>query len=975
MTTSTKKTKDFRAKLAQLPKEDLLELVAAHDPELIKQINRIEWVFENKLSHLNWKDGTQVTGRPLTNQELALLIDEPFELDYDLLEAGISAEQQRQIHLAKDPVTWARSFLDVSPRVYQILILRDPSLRKVLRAGRRLGKALHIDTPIPTPDGWKTMKELEVGDQVFDETGTPCNVTFVTDVQWNRNCYKVHFSDGNSLIADADHQWTVDTKQSRKARGRAQNPQSGPITLTTAEMIDNLYVWCGDKFEVNYSIDVCDPVQYSEKNLPIDPWLFGLWLADGTSCNGRITIGDQDSKEIISRIESLGYTVFPTSSPIQYRVEGLWTALNELGVLKKYPFSVGEKSYKGNGVEKFIPIQYLQGSVDQRMALLQGLMDGDGTVLLNSNCEFSVSNKELASDTYELVQSLGFRATWKECDSKLYGRKVGTRYRINFTPWKPVFTLARKLERQNLHDEPSARQRCRYIVAIEAIDSVPVKCISVDSANSLYLAGKSFIPTHNTFSMAIQLLHYSYTNKDGRCLVVAPMKSHVELIYQELLRIAAKNDVVMNSITRKITSPQFFIQFSNGSTIRFFTSGMKSGGKSDVARGQEAHVIVLDEMDYMGNDDLDALYAMLQKTAEDQPDKLLIGASTPTGRRERFWEWSMSNRFKEFWFPSYVNPFFSKEQEEEFREQYSSSAYRHEIEADWGEDSEGVYPRRFVDRAFIDPPWNYVPEIQSARSFHIIGVDWDKYGAGTNIVVLEACNENYEDQRFAGKVRLAYREEIDKSEYTLTTAVDRIIELNKMFQPKHIYVDRGFGEVQVELLTKYGVENPGSRMRERIRGVSFAESIEVRDPYTKLMIKKEIKPFMVDNLRQYLEREQLLFPASDEEMYMQLISYVVVKLTSSGRPVFEAGGSAVDHAHDALLLALLAITQNYGEFSKGGYTTNTESFSNDFFVSKLATTTNDEDVPKPALSGRVAAMSAKKSFVQRSGSRINRRMF
>lgn len=613
----TKKTKDFRAKLAKLPREDLIEIIAAHDPELVKQINRIEWVFKNKLTHLTWKDGTQVTERPLTNEELALLIDEPFEMDYDLLEAGISAEQQRQLHVAKDPVTWARQFLDVSPRVYQILILRDPSLRKVLRAGRRLGKS---------------------------------------------------------------------------------------------------------------------------------------------------------------------------------------------------------------------------------------------------------------------------------------------------------------------------------------------------------------------FSMAIQLLHYSYTHKDGRCLVVAPMKSHVELIYQEVLRLASKSEVVMNSITRKITSPQFFIQFSNGSTIRFFTSGMKSGGKSDVARGQEAHVIVLDEMDYMGNDDLDALYAMLQKTAEDQPDKLLIGASTPTGRRERFWEWSMSNRFKEFWFPSYCNPFFSKDQEEEFREQYSSSAYRHEIEADWGEDSEGVYPRRFVDRAFIEPSWNYVPEIQSARSFHIIGVDWDKYGAGTNIVVLEACNENYEDQRFANKVRLAYREEIDKSEYTLTTAVDRIIQLNQLFQPKHIYVDRGFGEVQVELLTKYGVENPSSRMRERIKGISFAESIEVRDPYTKLMIKKEIKPFMVDNLRQYLEKELILFPDSDEEMYMQLISYVVVKMTSSGRPVFEAGGSAVDHAHDALLLALLAITQNYGEFAKGGYVGKTESFSNEFFVSKVATNSEDVD-SKTLISGRVGALVAKKSFSKNSSSRISRRMF
>lgn len=437
-----------------------------------------------------------------------------------------------------------------------------------------------------------------------------------------------------------------------------------------------------------------------------------------------------------------------------------------------------------------------------------------------------------------------------------------------------------------------------------------------------------------TFSMAIALLHYSYTNKDGRCLVIAPMKTQVELIYQEINRLASKNEIVSSSITRKVTSPQFMIEFSNGSTIRFFTSGMRSGGKSDVARGQEAHVIVLDEMDYMHTDDLDALYAMLQKTAEDQPDKVLIGASTPTGRRERFWEWCRSERFREFWFPSYCNPFFSKEQEDEFKEQYSEAGYRHEIEADWGEDAEGVYPRKFVDAAFIEPSWNYIPEITSARSMYTIGVDWDKYGAGTNIVVLEACHQNHEEERFKNKIRIAHREEIQKSEYTLTNAVNRIVELNESFQPKHIYVDRGYGEVQVELLRKYGTENPRSNLRDRVKGIGFGELIEIRDPYTKMPVKKEIKPYMVDNLRQHLEKSLILFPIADEELYMQLISYVVVRTTQTGRPVFEAGGSAVDHAHDALMLALLAITENYGEFGKGQTATNVESFSNTFFMPK-----------------------------------------
>jgi hypothetical protein len=617
------KTTRFRESLEKLSREDLIDIIRLQDPETVKQINRIEWVFKNKLNHLAWANGEPILERPLTNRELALLIDEPFEIDQELLEAGISAEYQRQIHVAKDPCIWAKQFLDAETRVYQTLILRDPALRKVLRAGRRLGK---------------------------------------------------------------------------------------------------------------------------------------------------------------------------------------------------------------------------------------------------------------------------------------------------------------------------------------------------------------------TFSMAIALLHYSYTHKDGRCLVIAPMKSHVELIYQEIVRLASKNEIVLNSITRKVTSPQFMIQFSNGSTIRFFTSGMRSGGKSDVARGQEAHVIVLDEMDYMHADDLDALYAMLQKTAEDQPDKVLIGASTPTGRRERFWEWCRSERFKEFWFPSYCNPFFSKEQEDEFREQYSEIGYRHEIEADWGEDAEGVYPRKFVDKAFVDPGWDYRAEVTSARNFYTIGVDWDKYGAGTNIVVLEVCSDSYEEERFRNKVKICYREEIQKSEYTLTKAVQRIVELNSIFQPKHIYVDRGYGEVQVELLHKYGVENPASGLREKVKGVSFSETIDIRDPYTKQIVKKEIKPYMVDNLRQYLEKEVLNISERDTEIYMQLISYVVLRTTQTGRPVFEAGGSAVDHAHDALMLALLAITENYNDLHKAKFATRTESFSNTFFMPQLKKSNEDDDkidskIPSRADALLPAKFGYKKSFRARPNASIKRKTF
>jgi hypothetical protein len=274
----------------------------------------------------------------------------------------------------------------------------------------------------------------------------------------------------------------------------------------------------------------------------------------------------------------------------------------------------------------------------------------------------------------------------------------------------------------------------------------------------------------------------------------------------------------------------------------------------------------------------------------------------------------------------------TNETERELRLQYTSEmAYRHEVEADWGEDAEGVYPRRFIDAAFIDPGWDYLAQRMEQKAKYVFGVDWDKYGAGVNIVVLEV-NEKSSERGHSGRVRLVYREETLREEYTLTKAVDRIIQLNEIFVPEHVYVDRGFGEVQIELLHKYGAENRLSGLATKVKGISSAENIEVRDPFTQQKIKKEIKPFMVDNIRQMLERNELIFPTQDTEMYKQLSAYVVARRTSSGRPVYEASGTAQDHAHDALMLACHAINENYGELMKSRYSTKTIAIGNEAFL-------------------------------------------
>lgn len=923
----------FYDKLKTLPREKLIQIIEKQDKETFKEITRIEYVFRNKLSHINNDNGEPITERDLTREELIRLIDPPFIFSKELSKAGFNEEAQRQIHTASDPVLWCKDFLSVRPRAYQTLMLRSPNHKKVMRLGRRLGKALALDTVMPSPDGWTTMGELEVGSRVFDENGLPCNVTFVTDVMDNHSCYRVEFSDGSSIDADAEHLWSVETKSIRKNNARNKHIQHDPIILTTEQMLGNLNI--GTKGESNYSIKTAGPLQYvkDDIDLPLDPYVLGFWLGDGTLGTGYVSIGKQDAKESIANIKSLGYEIHASDikhTDINYLVSSLRGGLKELGVLK----------------EKKIPEVYKTASVDQRLELLRGLMDTDGSCSENGWCEYTSSDPELAEGVYDLIVQLGFKATKKISPAYLYGVRHKDRHRIAFRTSTPVFKLGRKIQRQlsvNFRSEDR-----RFIVDIVPIDSVPVKCITVDSSKHLYLAGRECIVTHNTFSMAMLMLWYAYTNNNARVLVVAPMKSHVALIYEAIQEFLKNSPIVKESVIRAVTAPQFEMKFSNGSTIRYFTSGMRSGGRSDVARGQEADLIILDELDYMGSDDLIALYAMMQSTTgEKHTKKMLVGASTPTGLRGKFWEWCTDKKygFDAYWFPSLANPHWTMETETEMRLEYTPQGYRHEIEADWGEVEEGVYPRWAVDRAFTDNDWPYSlsSEAYEAESKYVMGVDWDKYGAGVNIIILEICGNGYADDRLSNKIRVVYREEVIKGEFTYTAGVERILYLDSIFHCDHIYVDRGAGEMQIEILMKRGMDDPSARnIHKRLKGWQFSETIEISDPFTGKPQRKEIKAFMVDNLYRMIEEENIKFSSQDDELYFQLISYVVLRNSAYGKPIFGPGGSAVDHAHDALILAALAVAQNYDDLLKVRFARKSKAISSDAMMGLFALDTQQD---------------------------------
>ncbi len=360
------------------------------------------------------------------------------------------------------------------------------------------GKALALDTPVPTPDGWRTMGDLASGDLVFDEEGIPTTVLEITPPMIGRPCREVEFSDGTCIVADAAHQWeTIDKNGRTHGRSVAE-------IRTTDEIAASLRVGG----ELNHHVPLAGPVRYlARPDLPIEPYTFGAWLGDGTTTKAEITSVDAD---VLEQISGDGFTVRPVGyAPHLYRIGGVGQSRDVATGRYSQNASLSSRLRRQGLLEgKFVPRMYLEAGVDQRLALLQGLMDTDGFVDdVAGRCEFTNTNEGLADAVVELAASLGFRPVKTTGRATLYGVDKGPKYRVKFTPDRPVFRLARKLARQKPAD--ARFHRFRAIAAVREIASVPVRCIEVASPRGLFLVSRSFIPTHNSSLGRLGLLIHS----------------------------------------------------------------------------------------------------------------------------------------------------------------------------------------------------------------------------------------------------------------------------------------------------------------------------------------------------------------------------------------------------------------------------------------------------------------------------------
>lgn len=364
---------------------------------------------------------------------------------------------------------------------------------------KKNGKQLALDTPIPTPQGFTNMGDLKVGDTVFDENGIPCHVVAKSPVDDTEQAYKLTFKDGTSIIAGERHLWNC-----QYIYGKRKDVlwTTGEIYRRTTEYRQRFSDRPQTKRDSLIRIPVCGVLQTKTADLPIEPYLYGYWLGNGNAVKPEITVRTEDVEDIISNIPYKVHNRYPQkcggSEIIKY---------NELKVVLLDNFR-----------EKKIRPEYLRASAEQRWALLQGLMDSDGCIGERKGQSVYVTTlRELALSVRELLWSLGIKNAVKCEPSTRHGWPTGEiLYIVRFTTFddQPTSRLKRKNTRTQARLKET-RSCFHYLLDIQPVNHpVKMQCIQVDSPSHQYLAGPSFVPTHNSELAAAIALYLLYADNE-----------------------------------------------------------------------------------------------------------------------------------------------------------------------------------------------------------------------------------------------------------------------------------------------------------------------------------------------------------------------------------------------------------------------------------------------------------------------------
>lgn len=378
----------------------------------------------------------------------------------------------------------------------------------VAATGIQWGKGLLVNNLVLTPSGYRKVSSIRVGEYLIDRDGLPTEVTGVFP-QGQRPCFRLHFTDGKSLECDDQHLHVIHRRSGRREH-----------IMTTTELYSSTWLWG------KAQVPSVKPIELPEQDQPIPPYSMGVLLGDGGMSGKSLKFSNGDARLIERVTEELSCEAIRIVSQGQYsygvssneRCENGYSRNKIMKQLQRLGLW-GKRSW-----EKFIPDIYKYGSIGQRLDVLRGLMDTDGTAEKNRKLEFYSTSLQLARDVVWLVESLGGKA-WiseKQGSYRKNGERTVTRmcFRVAIiSPFFNVFWLDRKAERYFVHENTANK----VLKSVEPIGMHETICFSVASESRTFVANDQIV-THNSESGAVRMVKtiYEYTDPRDTFIIAAP---------------------------------------------------------------------------------------------------------------------------------------------------------------------------------------------------------------------------------------------------------------------------------------------------------------------------------------------------------------------------------------------------------------------------------------------------------------------
>ena len=872
-------------------------------------------------------------------------------LDQNLL-ANMNDDEVEEIKQAMSPVYWAEKNIDVNQP--------DPTKRLYVNRWYQSMQltCLHGDSEILMSDGSKKkIKDVNVGDRVVSyneiRRSTPINKVLN---KWNngkKEVFRITLENGDYIDATADHKilgWIRTGRENQMLKCPSFRTDYGSIASGDIKVGTDIYVL--NKYKKFGNVD--------DDNLAK---ILGYLCTDGylridkqyskvEFRNIRKAYVDEIFNAIVDRFGDIplyrefeervdkngsvhqkhyGIFLYKRDANITSFLRDIGSVnkhTRELNILRWASKNLSEKSFgvflnrviSGDGNVYPVP-----GTNTSRICIagkyhskfLYELKDILRSVGVYRTAIYHRVNKDGKGSVLHIANSHSLK-TLLSLTGEIFGKEENTRIVLN-----NISNISK--------DRRNGRLKCGAfntstrvkIVSIESIGVHDVYDIEVDKrhnfiANNVIVhncsASKKAIRcgrrSGKSYGLGIDIANRLVQNSNYQILVVTPFLSQAKELTNVVKKILRSLGDTVGTwddlVERSVTSPYQEIQMKNGSTFKAFTAG---NDNANAVRGQGAHLIIIDEADFLTQEAFDSITAILM----DKPNTEIICTSTPMGEG-LLYKFSNSKDYKEFHFPSFCIPHYNDDMDREFRNSLSMMAYIQEIMAEFGLSDNSVFDTDLVNRSTLIDTNADLHDVILNRDKYIVslGCDWNADKVGTRICII-AFNKT------DGKIFIANLSNVRREGWTQVAAVEKIVELNRLYTPDYIYVDEGFGEANVQQLKliavnsfgKLPMNHPDIKLRDVVP-VNFSSTLELRDVMTGEIRKKYFKNFIVETTKRALETGILAFknPIA-APIVEQMKNYIVKSRSANGREIYEAKNHEIgDHDLDAFMIALAGLQLN-----------------------------------------------------------------